>query len=513
MFICRSPADPQLHHRLSWAWFQSDSPVREATERFIEGTPRRELPVLLDVLASLTAVPVVERVVEGEHSLLKRHSLLRKVTGSYISLSLRRSEIQESMKQNSSELLAIFHEMHDPAKLARAPHMTEHPLWKAAQGTPSSSLRQCADQILYMQAPMSQFHSVSDAHSKRRASEALFAFTKEQWQNCHSPPQARSFASMITEACMRLHLQAKLLSGTVASHPLSAMRLRTLKQALLPPQDQVSILETVCAHPGLGIDEDREQQESLSPEIFIRIVHVGIGRVKLLALPAAAASRLGTRDICITLHRSFTPEQEDGQTAFVDIEPHAEGRLSSVAILSADQTSAEAFSALKTWVLGKRIEYVFMTSLGKLIRDPVIEHMLHSKAFPESPTALEVSASDEAMQRRLFELSSQGLVTQCPAPGQHESEIQSSHWRLTSTGMKQLRMYQCIHSPALLFSTTPIKADAMDKESTPWELLVLLQHCGWQLLPAPRAIENRAHLPPHEPGSARRCFIANKDNK
>ena len=75
--------------------------LRLQLERLAAGQDPAQLRDLKDAVNALTFIPVVERVQEGDHSIVHRHGGLRRVSGAYVSLIQRFSEIEAMLKEGS----------------------------------------------------------------------------------------------------------------------------------------------------------------------------------------------------------------------------------------------------------------------------------------------------------------------------------------------------------------------------------------------------------------------------
>ena len=80
-------AGEEHHHRIAWKVLGPESPLRRHLLDFIAGDPLSA--DLLDELLPLALVPIVERAVEAQHSLIHRQAATRRVSGPYVSNSLR----------------------------------------------------------------------------------------------------------------------------------------------------------------------------------------------------------------------------------------------------------------------------------------------------------------------------------------------------------------------------------------------------------------------------------------
>ena len=123
-----------MHHRITWKWLHKGSPLRHDVEKFVAGTLLQDLPVLHRHVAELILIPVSERIIEAEHSLVHRSSHLRNVSGAYVSIRRRATEIERALEHDSASFLQLFEDLADPSVMAAQLHLTKHPLWITYQG-------------------------------------------------------------------------------------------------------------------------------------------------------------------------------------------------------------------------------------------------------------------------------------------------------------------------------------------------------------------------------------------
>ena len=97
------PQDSRAHHRMTSHFIKVGSPLRADLDKLAASHRLCDLPVLQRELSALAFIPAVERVVEGEHSLVHRHAGYRQVTGAYVSCSLRMREIESLLSAMSGQ--------------------------------------------------------------------------------------------------------------------------------------------------------------------------------------------------------------------------------------------------------------------------------------------------------------------------------------------------------------------------------------------------------------------------
>ena len=70
-------------------------------EELATGRPLNQLPELHIEVAKLKVVPTVERRIEGQHSLVCRSAVHRKVSGAFVFRRLRMSQLANALRNDS----------------------------------------------------------------------------------------------------------------------------------------------------------------------------------------------------------------------------------------------------------------------------------------------------------------------------------------------------------------------------------------------------------------------------
>ena len=157
----------KFQHRVTWDILAPGTVTREELDKFAADpdSPLASYPRLCMQVARLAFIPVVERCVEGAHSLVKRYSGYRKVTGAYISLADRFPEIEEVLLNpcGKVKLLNLYQTCRKMRKLARLMRFEAHPVWQAEvaklQGASrgQGKKRKLCNSIVYSVDPASQY--------------------------------------------------------------------------------------------------------------------------------------------------------------------------------------------------------------------------------------------------------------------------------------------------------------------------------------------------------------------
>eukprot|EP00971_Amphidinium_carterae_P059817 1183317-Amphidinium_carterae.1 len=202
------------------------------------------MPELATSVAELLFIPISERVVEGQHSLIHRTTQLRTCCGAYISVRQRRAELQEALAHDSVALLRDFQDLADADAVAARLHLAHHPHWLAHRHTSPSLKRQCIDDMLYVRSPVLQFSSVEAVAQNRKHAEAASERCKEAWvQSLRGKRDGKLKLSNIVQTCMTAHMKKRLAPGMLCSLPVdsvSAQTFHSLAHAMAPVHKQLA---------------------------------------------------------------------------------------------------------------------------------------------------------------------------------------------------------------------------------------------------------------------------------
>ena len=96
-------------------WLGPESVLRPQLQSFADGSPMTSLPLLRRFVNEMHFIPTAERLQEAEHSIVKRIVGYRKISGPFMSLILRREDLEEvnDCEDAYAELLKQFTFMPD----------------------------------------------------------------------------------------------------------------------------------------------------------------------------------------------------------------------------------------------------------------------------------------------------------------------------------------------------------------------------------------------------------------
>ena len=345
----RFDALPQasLHHRLTLKYLAAGTEGRREMEAFVGGAPLEDLPTLRKFVWSLQFAPTVERVQEGDHSIVNTFVNKRgRFSGAFVSTRLRFQEIRAVVAEpsNCRKLAACYDLVDDPDVLARQLGFSMHPLWTEAKRQKYTRRLKCqvADQVLYSLDPTTQFVSVKAAAKKRAARKkekekqeaaALRAFLPQAGR------QRQWNIGNVERLAAAHHLQERMAPHCLYSFSEESLRFSTLCSKLRPSFQQAGVLAVadqqltsdlsmdLCVDlddtleganlsvvpapaaamlpPPLSSDQRMELDDvgsAVDKVVFFRVVTTHPSRRRVVKLPAAEAKRLEPEDMCVSMH-------------------------------------------------------------------------------------------------------------------------------------------------------------------------------------------------------------------
>jgi hypothetical protein len=156
--------DPEVNHRLSLKFCAQGSPMRAELERFVAGASRNELPLLLQNVARLRFVKVVERTIERPHGALKKSILGKRHGPLSVAMALRSPEVERDIVPNETlfeRFVALAGQTINIKHIPRLLQIDGHPWLRRAFGEKASSEKfvVALSYILYRSDDVSLFQS------------------------------------------------------------------------------------------------------------------------------------------------------------------------------------------------------------------------------------------------------------------------------------------------------------------------------------------------------------------
>ena len=277
-------------------------------------------------VSRLRFIPVVERIVEGEHSLLHRYGGYRKVTGAYVSCALRLKEIDEVMETQDGKqnLFMAFNRCRKLRNLATLFRFAQHPEWVRIVSKPAeeqSGLQKAANAILYGSDPASLYIDLTgpkDQYSRQKKTDEKQRAKLLQQLN---PRRQLTHDSVVNHAFMQ-HLAGQLIPGNFYSLPLEYSKQQSAIRSLDEAQQLPLASEDANAKPCLAAAEadlcvrlDDDALEAVrsaastgtdiaEEHVFFRVLSSRAGSLRTVRGSVAGRQRLRRGDITITFHKA-----------------------------------------------------------------------------------------------------------------------------------------------------------------------------------------------------------------
>ena len=228
------------------------------------------------------------------------------------------------------------------------------------------------------------------------------------------------------------------------------------------------------------------------------MVHTNPGAAHVVALPPASGSRIPTKSLAITLHRTVLHDEVSGQSS---VGPSSSvGANNPVAIMDLCNASLpDIREHLKHWSVDKRSSYHIEGLQHVPQITNAIERLIHSGAFPQTERSYIVAKTDQAQSSLMKSLEGLGLVFRYH---EHEDRVQ---WQFTVLGAGKLSMAHSICKPVALCAP---RGNIAIENATSWELMCWLRQKDWTWERLPRTQKKRQRLPPYMDGSPRVWYTA-----
>ena len=170
------------HHPITWRLFQPGTLTRDQLEELAKdpNASLHDMPDLLQEVCKLAFIPVVERVVEGAHSLVHRHTGYRKVSGAYVSCAMRFQEMDQFLESENStaDFVAAFDRMRKSRRLVKEFRLQEHPKWLEMVSRPKSeqgSVTKICNAIVYSTDSSAMFVQHQETRQRHQRAKDLKA--------------------------------------------------------------------------------------------------------------------------------------------------------------------------------------------------------------------------------------------------------------------------------------------------------------------------------------------------
>ena len=324
--IRESPQDEKLHHRVTWAHMREGAVTRAQLEEYVDGRDLRDLHALKALVYELKFIPTVERLQEGDHGILLKAVNYKKISGPFVSCSLRLPEIRSLMQAETQYLdfLKRFSEVEKLDDLAKRFGFHQHEQWQLACHERRSKKQKMilASLIMYSMDFETQFANMTSVRKSREKRARERKCAEEKWKSHFQ--SKRSFSlQCIEELAMSSHLQSELQVGRLYSLPAGAAAIRSLPSSLQPQNslrarslesqqaEVLALTSDVQQGPDIPCEampcpkSDQAQDSGGQQSLFRSVTCAQPSRHKLVRLSMASARNLAADDLCVTLHRSL----------------------------------------------------------------------------------------------------------------------------------------------------------------------------------------------------------------
>ena len=338
-------AGEEHHHRIAWKVLGPESPLRRHLLDFIAGDPLSA--ELLDELLPLALVPIVERAVEAQHSLIHRQTATRCVSGPYVSNSLRLGVTKDMLKKGKKTRLAFYRSFEDAkvsTKVIQELGISKHPAIQAVlqSGAKKHSERlfKIIGDVVYSLDETSQFASYRTAHKENKSAQekkkaSLTREVKNRKRELkklledagRTVKQQRTSANqmltqMLCETSAAEHFAETLQCGSIISVPAHVSGfLECMDDCLASPfhkvlRGQVQQPEQPLRQIAVCLEDDvdvplagdvelaaEQQLPNCDQLLFFKVLKIGAGKSKTLQVMPAYGERLKHFHVTATVHR------------------------------------------------------------------------------------------------------------------------------------------------------------------------------------------------------------------
>ena len=322
-----SPADVARQHRVAHKFFHPGR-VNDQFRQFAStDSGMEDLEDLMQEVAKLRMIPVVERCIEAKHGLAHVKGGYRKVTPAYISLHLRSASWERGVKRKGSMLdstVEAFCKARKVRHLASILGIDQHPRLSALlalQGPRmSDELWRATADVMYCTDPESKYQQFAAASKVNKKSKDRDAKRRRSLAG-NGVPRVLALCYIMEKAQLE-HFRSMACAGRVYSLPRSALateraggaELRSLRSKLGLEEDTCTelvlaagIAERVTAAQGRDADDTFDmlvpvEEVEHEQRIVISVLDSTPSKARVIPLPAGSSRRLGPDDIQVVVH-------------------------------------------------------------------------------------------------------------------------------------------------------------------------------------------------------------------
>ena len=481
------PQDSRAHHRVTSHFLKVGSPLRADLDKLAASHRLCDLPVLQRELSALAFIPVVERVVEGEHSLLHRHAGYRQVTGAYVSCSLRMCEIESLLQSSSGQerMEQAFESVRKPRRIAKLFSFDTHPEWLEQLSRPKQEqhrLGRLSTAIMYSNDVALQFLKLKNirklnSQAKRKEMERTVKI-QNQFERRGPPSQETILQHFLSQ-----HVASSLQPGKFYSIPVDALQ----------KASNMSSLDSVLALPKDDVSREEQSRADLAPclqhapvslqlpgcqasdHVFFKVLSTSVGNLKTVRRAPAGKRRLHKGDIAVTFHKAENVSDGGHETCLVHAEPlTCSAGGTAIHVLGAVGMDAESVGQVVKWQPGS-VGCLTLPNYATQADSALLQRLMAAKAFAGQESGLPDSTSvSGAMRANLQDMEHDGWVV-----------LNSTHgWQLTKKALSSMSVARSVEHPSA-FQDLQTSSPALE-DQTQYELLKRLRDQGWEWKPLKR---------------------------
>ena len=448
---------------------------------------------VLHQVSCLRFVPVVERIVEAEHSLLHRYGGYRKVTGAFVSCALRLAEVDECMASNDGKQM-LFRAFARARKLRTMAHLfgfSQHPEWLRITSKPrreQTGLEKAVNAIMYGNDVSLLYLDLGGPKQQNRKRK-----NKEQNERrallMNVNPRQPLTQNAVVNSAFALDLSQQLVPGNFYSMSVEYSQqqsaVKSLDQAQRLPTAEVdgeelknlpatagaqlcvqldeSALEAVRAGGHAQAQAGRE--DAAKDHVFFKVLTSRASALKTVRGAAAGKQRLRRGDITVTFHKGSYDEQ---QGAFVlQAQPSRCSESGSVIhVLTSAGASVGNMTQMLRWNRSKQPVLSLPGVTSRAAAD-LLQRLLDAKAIEGSDMpSFPGSLLDGSLEPELAELGQKGWLLETP-----------SGWRLSLAALQQMSVGQVVSQPSLVAGLP--NEDLPLADFSTFQLCKHLESAGW----------------------------------
>ena len=491
-----NPADVARQHRVAHKFFTPGRVNDQFRQFAATDLDMEDLEDLMEEVAKLRMIPVIERCIEAKHGLAHCKGGYRKVTPAYISLHLRSASWERGVKRKGSMLdstILAFCTARKVRRLASSLGIDQHPrlstlLATRGAGAQTSELWRATASVMYCMDPESQYQQFAAASKVNKRSKDKAAERRRKLTGT-GVPRAPMLCNIMEKAQLE-HFRSTACAGRVYSLPRSALarepaggaELRTLRAKLGLEEDTcpevvlaAGIAEQVAAAQGRDADDAVDMlvpaaEVEGEQRIVISVLDSTPSRARVIPLPAGSARRLGPDDIQVVVHADH-----------LSCRSEASGRISVAAAQVASNpvmvlsrlgaALVDHPEELLSWQVRNQVEYYFKGIASSEAVVDLATRLVNSGAMPGSGHSFACERESQSDFTNLEFLESFGFVV-C---AQDTDPSGTSLWRFSQQGLQCLEPCRVIANPQAALADRGLPHE----EKTAYELLMALQDEGW----------------------------------